>query len=414
MSTFVVFFLGVGDELIPIVNLARSVQKRGHQVRVVTTSEHRHLLEKANVGFSLLSGSVAEIAAELDGSTVANSPARILERFYRSQSTAWLNESHAATQGAQYVLSHGPLINLAITIAEFRKIPFIELHTSPIVLRSSPESLMRLARDTWRVQEQCIGRIRERLDLQPFSELGAYGLLGSCRWNVLAGTDPSFLGRSYLVPKNVVVTGHWYAEQQNEFGCDPSVHAFVNADRRVLMVALNAVHVSTTKFVLETLIDVVRKRRERMLILTDDSWAIHLSRSEPDLLMATDSVDVSLLLPKVHGLVQSGSASLSAEALRAGIPSLVIPGFGDEFFWAHFLARLGNGIAFDPKLNLSERVLDDCVERVFGGAHDVAQLLKDSVNQDGTKNATGVLMKLAEQSEIRSHTERRADKNSLN
>jgi len=49
------------------------------------------------------------------------------------------------------------------------------------------------------------------------------------------------------------------------------------------------------------------------------------------------------LFPRVAAVMHHGGAGTTAEALRAGIPSLVFPGAADQYFWAERIARLGAG-----------------------------------------------------------------------
>jgi UDP:flavonoid glycosyltransferase YjiC (YdhE family) len=47
------------------------------------------------------------------------------------------------------------------------------------------------------------------------------------------------------------------------------------------------------------------------------------------------------LFPLMSGAVHHGGAGTTAAAARAGIPSVVVPFFGDQPFWAHCLNRQG-------------------------------------------------------------------------
>lgn len=47
------------------------------------------------------------------------------------------------------------------------------------------------------------------------------------------------------------------------------------------------------------------------------------------------------LFPRVHAAVHHGGSGTCGSVLRAGIPSVIVPFFGDQFFWARTFYRLG-------------------------------------------------------------------------
>ncbi len=66
-----------------------------------------------------------------------------------------------------------------------------------------------------------------------------------------------------------------------------------------------------------------------------------------------DDVPHDWLFPQLSAVLHHGGAGTTAEALRAGIPSLIMPFFFDQFFWARQLHRRGLGPApLKPGQNL--------------------------------------------------------------
>ena len=61
----------------------------------------------------------------------------------------------------------------------------------------------------------------------------------------------------------------------------------------------------------------------------------------PDSVFPVESVPHEWLFPRVAAAVHHGGAGTTAAALRAGIPSVVVPYFYDQFFWGHRLHELG-------------------------------------------------------------------------
>jgi sterol 3beta-glucosyltransferase len=68
-----------------------------------------------------------------------------------------------------------------------------------------------------------------------------------------------------------------------------------------------------------------------------------------------DKVPHDWLFPKIDAALHHGGAGTTGASLRAGIPTLIKPWFGDQFFWAarvqklrvRFLSRTSPTLDFD-------------------------------------------------------------------
>lgn len=54
-----------------------------------------------------------------------------------------------------------------------------------------------------------------------------------------------------------------------------------------------------------------------------------------------DNVPHDWLFPKIDVALHHGGAGTTAASLRAGIPTIIKPWFGDQFFWAARVQKLG-------------------------------------------------------------------------
>lgn len=74
------------------------------------------------------------------------------------------------------------------------------------------------------------------------------------------------------------------------------------------------------------------------------------------------------LFPRVRAVVHHGGIGTIAEALRAGVPSLVLSGFFDQPFWGERLARSGAGRRLDAEARLTPRLIRPTLEGVLSPA----------------------------------------------
>jgi UDP:flavonoid glycosyltransferase YjiC (YdhE family) len=63
------------------------------------------------------------------------------------------------------------------------------------------------------------------------------------------------------------------------------------------------------------------------------------------------------LFPRVAAVVHHGGAGTTAAGLRAGVPSVLVPHFGDHAFWGRQVKRLGLGPEPIPRQRLTAEKL---------------------------------------------------------
>jgi UDP:flavonoid glycosyltransferase YjiC (YdhE family) len=75
----------------------------------------------------------------------------------------------------------------------------------------------------------------------------------------------------------------------------------------------------------------------------------------------------SALFPRVRAVVHHGGAGTSAAVAHAGVPSLVLPAFADQQFWAACAVHAGSALSINPR-RLSAASLTALLNRVLTDA----------------------------------------------
>ena len=83
----------------------------------------------------------------------------------------------------------------------------------------------------------------------------------------------------------------------------------------------------------------------------------------PEAVHLVDDVPHAWLFPRMAAVVHHGGAGTTAAGLRAGIPNIVIPFFGDQGFWGQRVLDLGVGPAPIPRKQLSADRLARALEQ---------------------------------------------------
>jgi sterol 3beta-glucosyltransferase len=67
----------------------------------------------------------------------------------------------------------------------------------------------------------------------------------------------------------------------------------------------------------------------------------------------------------VDAIVHHGGAGTTAQAARAGKPSVVVPFFGDQLFWGQRIHRAGGGLPPIPRGSLTSERLVSAIDEAL-------------------------------------------------
>jgi UDP:flavonoid glycosyltransferase YjiC (YdhE family) len=110
-----------------------------------------------------------------------------------------------------------------------------------------------------------------------------------------------------------------------------------------------------------------------------------------------DSIPHSWLFPRVSAVVHHGGASTTAAGLRAGVPSVIVPFYGDQPFWGRRIAELGVGPNPIPRAKLTSERLANAIQQAVTdkGMHERAASLGKKIQaENGIARAAEVIQKL--------------------
>ena len=118
-----------------------------------------------------------------------------------------------------------------------------------------------------------------------------------------------------------------------------------------------------------------------------------------DYVLRIDSAPYEWLFPRISAAVHHAGAGTTAAAARAGIPSVTVPYFADQPFWASRLHRLGVGTRPLPHRALNERNLAEAIRMAVHHAEmrRRAQQLGEAMRkEDGVERAVEIINRALE------------------
>jgi len=153
---------------------------------------------------------------------------------------------------------------------------------------------------------------------------------------MLYGVSPSLLPRPSDYPDNIYVCGQWVPPAP-DWSPPPDLVEFLAAGEPPLYLGFGSMAGLVQPGLLEELIGAVAGRR----VLFYPGWSDVRSSDLPPGFCVVRDTPHDWLFPRTSAVIHHGGAGTTHSAARAGVPSVVVPLAGDQFFWADRLARLG-------------------------------------------------------------------------
>ena len=388
VSPVVLLASGTRGDVQPFLALAVGLQEAGIPATIAAAPRFRSFVENRGVGFAPLEGNPSDLMDSGSGSMAASVSGGIAKgivstvRFLRVAQDEYrlmLESAAAACRPSRAILA-GLSSTWGLSIAEALRVPFISCmlqpfgrtHEFPSALVPIRVSLGRHYNSlTYRVLEQAMWQPwrrttnswrRHQLRLRPFPFAGPWRGLYASGVPCLYGYSPVLAPPPGDWPSNHIVTGSWYLDGEPGWGPPPVLERFLSSGDPVIFIGFGSMGMGGR----------FRRLIERAIGLTGLRAVVSTGGSDAhlDLLdngqrtMVHGDVPHWWLFPRVCAVVHHGGAGTTAEGVRAGVPSIIIPVAADQYFWAERVAALGAGLRPPSRRSLSPAVVAELFRRV--------------------------------------------------
>lgn len=337
--------VGSRGDTVPFGALAARMQAEGHDVLLLT---HASLVEVVppQVPVVAVPSDPASLLAGPAGSAARRGDPRALNRargLFADFLGSFAQPTADALDGVD-VLVASTFAMAAADVAMSRGVPVVRAHlwpespdlAGPMPLLpygwALPHPLRRWARRGLRGMEAYLAGFigwweRGRLRLRPYYPAGFSGAtLGS-----LYAVSPA------LVPTGELrgcVTGWWWTPGTD--GLSPQVEARLTGGGPWVYVGFGSMHQSRPQRLLDDVAWAARRAGVRAVVQLPgaeglDDGVVHGIGAEPH----------RALFAQTALVVHHGGSGTTGAAVRAGVPSVVVPHFADQYYWGHRLRRAG-------------------------------------------------------------------------
>jgi len=350
---FVVVTYGTEGDARPLAALCRALMDAGHDARLLADGATLGTAQSLGVPATALAGdikgtlqpggSISQVVAK--GSDFGGT-AKALARIANAHANSWMRAVVAAGEGCDAIVASGLAAFVGLSSAEYLGVKAIGAGLIPITPTSefaSPFLPPRLV--PWilnRLSHQMVNGLLWRAFRSATNDARAT-VCGMAprredwtRHPMLYGISPALVAQPGDWPANARVCGQWFPPAPDWSPPSP-LAAFLAAGEAPLYIGFGSMAGFDRQRLVRELIAAAAGRRA----LFNPGWSGVEATGLPANFYVVGDVAHAWLLPRTSLVVHHGGSGTSHSATRAGVPSVVVPFAGDQFFWADRLRRTG-------------------------------------------------------------------------
>ncbi|PSN14897.1 glycosyltransferase [filamentous cyanobacterium CCT1] len=376
--------LGSTGDVMPMCALAQGLKQAGYRPRLITHVEFQALVEAYGFEFAPLAGDYRHFFNSEEG-----------HRFVRGEFLPWmpvptfqanlptqLEQVLAAARGTEAIIT-GPLslwvyhiaerLNLpmvvtsALPIAETGHFPFLGFGDIPSSVNGVQSALNRASYRAvsllgWAKERDIINQFRAAVQLPELSLLGPRFRLAQPK--ILQHIPILHLYSEAVLPAPpdwaesthpTYVTGYCFVTPLSPYQPTAELEAFLAAGEPPVAIGFGSMAVDDRPQMTQLLRSAVQLAQVRALWIA--GWGGSQRGYLSEQVYAVESIPHDWILPRCSAVVHHGGSGTVAAGLRAGIPAVVVPFFGDQPAWGKRLNHLGVSPPPIPVQQLSAQTL---------------------------------------------------------
>jgi sterol 3beta-glucosyltransferase len=403
---FVAVTYGTEGDTRPMALLCRALMDAGHSAHLLADAATLGYAAALEVPATGLPGDMRGVLRQ-DTALAKNGggfgdATSAFARIATANSEAWLRATFAAGEDCDAVVLGGLAAFVGLSAAEALGIPAIGAGLIPITPTGDFASpFVRpsfVPRWLNRTSHRLVNGLIWRAFKAPINAARA-AVCGLPRrrsvWTdhpMLYGVSPSLVPQPADWPPSATICGQWLAPVA-DWSAPPALGEFLAAGEPPIYLGFGSMGALGGAHLLREALKALRGRRALFypgwggLMAADLPANVHLLADAPH----------GWLFPRTTLVIHHGGAGTAHAAARAGVPSVVVPFAGDQFFWADRLRQAGAAPAPVPAKDLSAdrlaRAIDEADKNMLRAG--AAQLAASIAREGGLTTAATAIEALA-------------------
>jgi len=363
------------------------LKEAGQVVRLVTHQDFEELVRSHGLDFWPVGGNVRDIAEsrEMRERLGKRSFLAVMSQMAKEAQRGALVLAEgglAACQGMDLVLGGIGGLFTGLALAEKLGLPFLQAYYIPFTPTRAYPSFIAPKLPSWfggslnRLSYQAARQIMwqgfrsaDRLARQKVLGLPAAPFWGPYNGGpvqhcpILYGYSPSVIPPPPDWGDHIHVTGYWFLDPATDWTPPSALVEFLQAGSPPVYVGFGSMSSRKPEETADIILEALARSQQRAIMLS--GWGGLRLANPPDTVFVLGSVPFSWLFPRVAAVVHHGGAGTTSAGLRAGVPSIVVPFFGDQIFWGQRVVELGVGPKPVPRKRLTVERLAQAIQEAL-------------------------------------------------
>lgn len=364
--------IGSRGDVQPYIALCKGLLTEGHRPRIATHGEFQGWIESHGIEFARVEGDPSELMRLCtENGTFTLAFMREANSTFRGWLDELLDSAYRACEGSE-LLIESPSAMAGIHIAEKLGIPYFRAFTMPWTRTRAyphafimPEHKMGGAYNYmtyvmfdnifWRAMAHQVNRWRNKMLGLPNTSLEK---MQPNKVPFLYNFSPSVVAPPLDFSDWIRVTGYWFLDEGSAYEPPAELSDFIRRARhdgkKLVYVGFGSIIVNDPAKMTQEVIDAVLRADVRCVL--SKGWSDRISPKddaarprpdEPDMppeIYVIKSAPHDWLFSQMDAAAHHGGSGTTGASLRAGIPTIIRPFFGDQFFFAGRVEDLGVGV----------------------------------------------------------------------
>lgn len=408
------FAAGSQGDILPCLRLGKGLQRAGYQILLAAPQNFGGLIQGQGIPFHPLRGDVQQIMTGETGrkfmETGGGNPFQSIlsmRKMIGPIAIQMAEDALEASHDADAFITLAVFAPLGKTITEIRGIPLLLVEPTPMLPTGDfpapgwliQENLGRtlnrfsgfaMLHVIWQWYRPFVNEFRDRFGLGPFNGADFYKTLNTVP--LLGAYSPSVIPRSKDWSHSVHITGYWFEEKVQEWQPPAELQKFLDSGAPPVYVGFGSMAGRDPERFASIVLQALEETGQRGVVAT--GWGAIDVMNVPENVFVLDSAPHGWLFPRMSAVVHHGGAGTTAEGLRAGVPSVIVPFIVDQLFWGRRVKELGAGpepikagaLTVDLVAEAIQRSVNE--PRMKGRAEEIGQAIQA---EDGVHNAVKIV-----------------------
>jgi sterol 3beta-glucosyltransferase len=391
--TITILAVGSRGDFDPLLAFGTALAEQGHEVRLATHPKFESRVGAAGIGFApLAEGEVSKGLESEQGRRWLQRGSRrmptavALIQDARSVARRRLEDALSACEGSEAIVAGELGLLLGWQMSQRYRVPLVRVRLSPPPRFAQRPAAGVVRQAVWLALRLWLGSVRRQVGLEqlpmrePLGELDANGTLE------LRAYSPAVMPSDGAASGARQATGYWFLESSLDPEPPEELRRFIDQGTPPVCVGFGSMDTADPAAMRELIVQALDGRRGVLVGDPHSDGAADL----PGSVFAVGAVDHGWLFERCAAAVHHGGAGTTAAALRAGVPSVIVPHMLDQRAWAQRLQELGASPAPIPRRKLSAQRLREGIAAAAddpGFARRTTALREQIAEEDGIANA---------------------------